>query len=251
MGTYIKKALGYGLTVKQEEIESTLNLDALDNRDSLRLEDYTEYLKKLYPEAARDEKDFISSDLYSLTKEELPEAGLTGFDFISVVDMGENEDDEGDGEIHLVITPYRMLKEWKHFDDAIDYYEAEHEAAHTGKDGDSMVTSMKFFDHGLFPYDSRYLNLKTGKLVDRNIYRDALHYGENTPLSLTPKALLEGVEYLNTLYSILDVENGTDLKENIRLLTPAPARDYAAFSGIFKNPETCKYLKPALLTYWS
>lgn len=246
LGIRIRKALGYGITVAPDEIENTLNLDTIDNRGSLSSDDYLEYLKKRYPENLRRESDFIASDLHSLLREELQGAKPSGYDVISVADTGE--EDEGNGEIHLVITPYLMLKEWKHFDDAIDYYEADYAHNH-GTEGSPMQSSMKFFDHGLFPYDGAYINRKTGKLVKSGIYHDARHFAKNAlSMGFTPEDTLS---YFAALSTELGVESEEDMEENIVPRTPVPAIDYAEFSGIFKSPETVGHLRPALLTYWA
>lgn len=240
MGTYIKKALGYGITIPEEKKVQLLNEEAVENIFSLTPEGYKKFLQTKYAGQVHSQ-DELMSDIHVVKAGDNKPQQI----WSSLTIVGPDEYGAENGDTHVVIIPYSVCKEWQHFDDAIDYYEEAY--THRNDESMNMEPSIKFFNHGLFPYDGRFINTRTGAIVKSAVYRDLLSM-ESLLRNATEKASLK---YVSTAFRKLGVENWEELHSVISPAPPICAIDLAEYSGLFKDSDTIKNLRPALLTYWS
>ena len=254
MGIRIKKALGYGITIPKSQISTLLNTDKVEQRYELTSENYFNFLQQKYGKLETYVQNLSNvteiNDDYLLWNSVTEVQNLNAWNFITAVSANNDENVTDKSDLHIAITPVGCIKDWHHYDDAIDYYEAAYDA-----NGNEFNTkpSIKFLPQGLHPYNGTYMNQITGKVVDYTTYRTVMQLVqvEDKLQSDTSDKDESLADFLSPLFSQLGVANTAEFKEHIHPAAPLCVKDLAEWSGIFKDKETIKELRPALITYWS
>lgn len=244
MGTYIKKVLGYGLEMTEEESSDLLNLTSLNRLSHLDSESYLRFLENKYAAVPSDDIAYYLNDLHI---GEMSKSNYRAYDLITVVDNSIQIEENYDTPSlsWVVISPLLTHKEWKHNDDPIDYAEVMHR--YQNEETFQFDFDMKFFNQGLFPYDGAFTNHATGE-----------RFNDDRVTRLKRFLRVTGTESNSrddkTLRLLLTTVGVSSVEEFHNLIHPAPPEsviDIAEWSGIFNNPSVAKRLRPALLTYWS
>lgn len=242
MGIYIKKVLGYGLQMKADEAADLLNTAALRKLFGMRTAEYKEFLQNKY--GTNDlNMDYVMSDLGVAGA--WVKSDYRASDFITVVDSRQDGEDESETDLTwVVITPPMVCSEWKHNDNAIDYAEAIHKY----QDADfQMEFSFKLFNQGLYPYEGTFTNHVTGARFnahDATLVRRYLKIMEDESTPQEEKAL-------QLLLGALKVSSVEEFHAVIHPAPPQSVIDIAEWTGVFKDENIARKLRPALLTYWS
>ena len=243
MGIYIKKVLGYGLQMTADEASGILNRDVIPGLRGMPATEYKEFLEKKHS-PDKDEQAYYLSDLstFGLLKQDK----YTASDSITIVTNSEIGG-EGTGEdtdtVRVVITPPLTCKEWKHNDDAIDYYE---EAYKYQNSMNPLETTMKFFNHGLFPYEGNFTNHRSGERFDSRLVTTVQRY-----LQTRSEAIPEEDQALRLLLASVKVSSVEEFHSLVHPAPPQSVLDVVEWTGIFKDVSTAQKLRPALLKYWS
>ena len=242
MGTRVSKVLGFGMEMSYAEAGSVLNADSEKRLGHMEGTSYRDFLLKKYAKPSSD-RSFHLNDLQRVPAKDF--AGFKANDLITVVGAWDVEMEgakpKKNDRICVIITPPAMLGEWKHYDDAIDYYE---EIFKYQNKKFSYDPNIKFFTHSLFPYTSRFINHNTGEEVDAQSVTEL-----REQLSKKNRSDVE-----ETLVGYYLKQAGLSSAEELSAVHPAPPTpvlDIAEWVGLFHNPVAARRLRPALLTYWA
>lgn len=244
MGTYIKKVLGYGLEMTEEESSDLLNFTSLKRLGHLDSDSYRQFLENKYSSVPSDDISYYLNDLHI---GEMSKSNYRAYDLITVVDNSLQIEESYDKPSlsWIVISPLLTHKEWKHNDDPIDHAEVMHQ--YQDEETFQFDFSMKFFNQGLFPYEGGYINHSTGERFNDDRVTRLKRYLRVAVPQANP-------EYDKTLRLLLATVGVTSVEEFKNLIHPAPpisVTDIAEWSGIFNDSTVIQRLRPALLTYWS
>lgn len=244
MGTYIKKVLGYGLEMTEEEDSKILNHESLNRLGCLTSDDYIQFLEHKYASVSSDEISYHLNDLHI---GEMSRSKYNASDLITVVDNSIQIEETYDVPrlTWIVISPLLTHKEWKHNDDPLDYAEVMHK--YQDEETFQFDFNMKFFNQGLFPYDGGYINHATGEMLNDDRVTILKRYLRAT----APKTNPEEDKALRLLLATVGVASVEEFKQFVHPVPPLSVTDIAEWSGIFNDSTVIQRLRPVLLTYWS
>lgn len=251
MGIRIKKMLGYGLTdIKYdtenwEFIDDRINslgylcADYEDQEDTWNHKGWIKYIEGLIKKDNDDKIDlWLTKTMFYDSKE------LKHWEpYDSVVHDGEF----GDDKILLIIPPchsYGRNDGWIRYDNIIDY----HEEYATNKDAGEP--RHKFIDGGIFPYQSFYMNKKTGESLGREGHHFRYDYRwlkDTVDLSLVHHMW----QYMDKLAKKIGFEGYLDAEENIVPIVSDEVKYFCKWLNLFNDDSTIYELKPLLYVYWS
>lgn len=244
MGTYIKKVLGYGLEMTEEEDSKILNQESLNRLGRLDSDSYMEFLENKYASVPSDEISYHLNDLHI---GEMSKSRYQASDLITVVDNSIQGEENYDmpSLSWIVISPLLTHKEWKHNDDPIDFAEVMHK--YQGEETFRFDFNMKLFSQGLFPYEGSFINHATGEVFNDYRVTQLKRYLHST----SPRTDTTADKTLSLLLASVGVSSVEEFHKVIHPAPPISVIDIAEWSGIFNDPSQCLRLRPALLTYWS
>jgi hypothetical protein len=247
MGTYIKKVLGYGLEMTEEQASDILNHESLKKLSCLDSVSYMKFLEGKYTSEPEVPSENLAYYLNDLNIGEMSKSKYRASDLITVVDnsLQVEENYEESSRTWAVITPLLTHREWKHNDDPIDY--AENMYKYQNEETFRFDFSMKFFNQGFFPYDGGYINHATGEHPDNDMVTMLKRYLHTTSTQAQP----ENDTALRLMLASVGVSSVEEFKQCIHPAPPVSVTDIAEWSGIFNDPSTASLLRPVLLTYWS
>lgn len=247
MGTYIKKVLGYGLEMTEEEDSKILNHESLNRLGRLDTDSYIKFLENKYTSEPQVPSDNLGYYLNDLHIGEISRSKYNATDLITVVDNSLQIEETYDVPrlTWIVISPLLTYKEWKHNDDRLDYAEVIH--SYQDEETFRFDFNMKFFNQGLFPYDGGYINHATGEMLDDDRVTILRRYLRAT----SPQTNPEEDKALRLLLASVGVSSVEEFKRLIHPAPPISAIDIAEWSGIFNDSTAMQRLRPVLLTYWS
>ncbi len=239
MGIRIKKTLGYGLCdVKSENgiiTDPRFNQEWSDNLwewEGKNIEGFFEFAK------AEDEKREWGLGLHLF-----PDASFIGggkpylYDFLTY-------DSEYGLENVIVLTPITG-REWKRFDDMIDYYEEP------TKGYRSCDPHFEVLDVPLYPYDA-YINNETGEIADETV-REMIYQIRNSTIDLKTEKNEKKIDAYHYIIELalkkLDCEMHWTEKWNVMI--PEEIQDYCRYMNMFTNESHMWKLQPMIYTYWS
>jgi len=226
MGIRIHKVMGYGFVLTEEEYDSVINTNH-KGRKNLSMSEYLEFLER--KEANPTEKeglDLPGNDISWLQNDINGSFNkITSRDFVTIADMP-------DGKTAVVVTPFIVINEWKHSDDAIDYAEAE------DIDDELMgENSYRLLKYGQFPYSGSYMDSETGQVISKEIM-DALRFNLDNDYSRRAAAE-SGYESIEQAIS-RKVPN-----------VPTDVVNVCEWLELFVNVDSWKRLRPMIITDWS
>lgn len=236
MSLRFNKILGYAMTIPNNQVNEIVNPDGAYASDlPFDLQEYYEFLDKKYSAPATREKkyDAIKSDLETMDPED-PKTYYPS-NFVTIFRDEYNDEDQ----TYLIVTPISVASEWRRSDDSIDTYEQAY--LYRNENDVDYSPTIKFFDHGLFPYEGNFLNFRTGKRIDSLLYRK-IETSINDP---------RDSKNLQELFTQAEVSDIKDFKNVVHPAAPINAIDIAEYLRIFIFNDLAIRLRPALLTFWS
>lgn len=242
MGIRVTKVMGYGLTDvktrKYKIADGRINTKSplLDWDSDVKPSDYIDWLEKQNP----NEEDFGHFNIDRWYIKETREEGYNWHDKTGVFEPA--------GLVHhgteymeknvLLIRPL-FCKDWRRYDDPIDYVEETFRA-----DGEGQANWYREIPGGIFPYSGIFMNAKTGDTLKSGI--DLWRY---LTWDSFKKLLTE--EQLDKVCQEFGFTDAADARLNCVPAVPECVKDLAEWGKLFKDPDTWKQLRPMIYTYWS
>lgn len=254
MGIRVNKAIGYGLVVNTDDVDSIVNTRQL----RVPLDQYPEYLDtwKRWFLSTQDEFPDSLNDIaleLSLFREAgyANLSGAIGRDVVKLIDY--EIDDEGESMKTLVlITPISEKDKWYRYDNPIDY--AEIVGSH-----EDMETKAQFQDHGFFPWESSFVNKKTGDRLRHQdmqmvqfltIMIDNTTENRNKGESKAEETTALLMERERKCQEI-GFSSYSDYVDNAIPLIPHAISHAAQYLRLFHNhDDTITELRPIIVTWW-
>lgn len=248
MGIRITIRMGYGLTdVKcngYELADPRINSKSplLDYEAKTSVDDYREFLKS---------KNSHKTDGFAM------EAGFLNPDHwmgkgkkpVDIFDCVTHRTEYGIPEV-LCITPAWLLKDWRRYDDSIDYALSTH-VYHTNPEDKVWP-----LDYGHYPYNGIYMDKRTGERVKDSIimWVRMLDGGKRGRWKVKKQLRsvwdTEGRVVMDALAQAGGFKDHEDAFENCRPVVPEEVRNLAAFGGLFTDPSVVNQLRPMIYQYW-
>lgn len=242
MGIRIHKMLGYGLNdVKYD----TKNWKIIDSRFAetgyfgMGCENYTdegfdEYLNSVI-EASTDEFHKLSIVQHG-RKEARAKTGQYSYKD-SINHCVIHEPEFGLDNVVLFIPPY-FGKDWRRYDDIIDYYEPSHHEVDGG-----IGTGITLLNHSIWPFES-YVDCRTMPPKCLN----NLHWHLFVDSRNSEKY---GVKFAENLLKEMHFESVDEMYSMIRPIIPEELVALLKYLNVFEKEEYIHQLKPMLYWYWA
>lgn len=229
MGIRVHKFLGWGLTdVKPEDERINWDTWLLGYEGAPSPEDYLAWLEK-----RQDDQRFTLD--YAHLKHLPPPSGKWDRDR-DMTGCAVHRDEFGLPEV-LVLRPLAH-HDWFRFDDTIDYMEE----TYPWTDG-SQQNRVKVYDHGPFPYNAAYMDMRDGRVLPRDVMTWWRLQSDASGSDDKAKALeifAKGCGFASHAEAL----------ENVRPEVPEEIRDLAEFAQLFTHAGVWRQLRPLLYTYW-
>lgn len=250
MGLRIHKAMGWGFSGTNEEVMNLLREGWDDDLNTKTLPMYKTFLQNKYEvtdemltDVVKYKDKFLDRAFYTdliqvsshLRKKK---KNYNGFDFITYCD----EFDEELTQQAFVVTPFLVINEWKHSDDALDYAEVAYTAQN---DADfELENTMKWLKNPQFPYISSGMHAVTGEPVSFSFYRELRNMQDIHKISGAVDDADEELCMMNGF------ESFADANKNVVAVVPQDVQDLCEWLQLFENPATVLALRPVILTMW-
>lgn len=227
MGIRINKMCGWGLT---DLVEDDPRINWGSRYFDYRLSDYNvdEFLKDA------KERDYYTYGLDAMLVRDWRKIGKKDPEMGACAVFGSPDS----GLENVVCIRPMSSPEWHRFDDTLDWLEA----------GGEPDSSVRVLDHGIFPYDSLYMDARTGEVLKNGVevrrwVRIVERAGEES-LDAVVQGEIAGVfEKVNRMtYEYA--------KKFVVPNVPGDVRAVVDYLGIFADPEAWKSLRPMIYTYW-
>lgn len=258
MGLRSHKVMGYGLTGLSVGTDQFRTNDPRINFDSLafsytkeRKEADTKYLDHLRGKTKNAMDDFSNTHdislMFALRLLEQQQENSTDLNLLDNIVYDGEYGDPGT----LVVIPPGMKNQWSHYDDALDNIEA-------ALDGYTFSPKVKSIPFSPFPFEG-LMDARSGekisfeletKMGGAGFLKRALEDGKLN--AEQQESVTEGLARIQqTLAELIGVENYDEFEKTIVPLVPAEVRDFAEWTGLFRDREAWKSLRPMVYTFWS
>jgi hypothetical protein len=146
----------------------------------------------------------------------------------------------------LCITP-ACCKDWKQYDNTIDYYDAIVESRKSRK---YMRNSVDVLENGIYPYISQYIDRRDGRDLESTF---ACAFWQMTNAQRDAKKRRKDASFYNgnQLAQKIGFKDAEDALENMRPKQPDMIVNLCRFGKLFNDESTIRDLVPMLYTYWS
>lgn len=255
MGIRIHKVLGYGLTDVQFDEKNWEMTDPRFNQEGYFGNAYIDGREEKFNDKGFDKhvSNVVGDvgdnfhDLYIMQRERkkaLVENGHTnkaGEHFYNYKDSIDNcvtyDSEYGDSNIMVFAPPY-WSKQWKRYDDIIDYYDDKH----TDSDG-GILTGHQLLTRPIYPFEG-YNDCRTTPPTrithtDFRLYVDSRSFKEAYTQSLR-----------DNLKERMGFESDEEIEQAINPTIPLELVELLKYLKVFNDEKDIYLLKPMIYWYW-
>lgn len=238
MGIRVHKSIGYGLVDIQYDEES---FGLIDPRIDLEIfKERYEWghdpeIRSIYQGWLRQNScDGINLDLWYLN-DPAPGRGHRNLQDCVIWNA-----EFGLGNV-LLLQPL-ACKDWNRNDDAIDYVEETYSRPQ------GQTDHFETFSQGIHPWTASYMDIRTGEEIK---WEKIMHWMRlSNAVAAEPQKFSNSVADLDTFADLAGFENHEDAALHCAPMVPDVIRDFLNFTGLFKDEDTWKQLRPLVYTYW-
>jgi len=242
MGIRINKVLGYALTDVRADTNKWEITDPRFNKDGyttdwedskFTIEGFKEHLIAKIKEIGEDDLDRFNYRL-TLRGLEAKEGDMFRYPLRGFYECVTYDMEFGSPNV-IVFSPISCHKEWKRYDNAIDYYDP------ANSDDGAITESVIKLNRPLWPWDT-YTNIKLDP-------PETLKYEQQHFISILQQGFVDGDE--DEYVQKMGFDNVADMEKHVIPTIPPEVVEMIKYLKIFKDEKTIYELRPVIYGYWS